>query len=683
MLFELFLAVITSTIVLYLPGYLVSKIFHTDVLSSLLIAPIISTVIYVALGIVLDILGVPCRPIVLLVLAIAIGIACLTVEVIRDKRQSASKTNSRLKFIPFKTSTALFILAFYIIIAGIITYIVLISVFDTSDALAKYDDNTSHFSRIRSFIITGTYSTIHSSASLDISDQGGFYPSAWHVQAAITASFFNDNVSIAWNSTLIVFLIFVIPTGIFFLLSQIFKKRETVAMGALFAISFGAFPWGFIIFGQLIPNLMSYSFIPFAMSISIFFIQNDAKRKYAVRVAILLFITLIAIIVAQTNGLFTFGIWLICYLVFAMVFSFKLNRFVFTLKRVSLAASLIIASLAIWTVLFYAPFLQDIVNFSWRANHSFFGALREALLFIYTGRSGMQVFFSITVSIGILLTLKNRKYLWLTISYLVTLLIYAIGDSSDGFIKHFVTGFWYTDPYRTAAMNALCAMPLAVLGFSWSVNTAANILCKIFKMITNNKEIPTIASAISISLLTLVMAIFQFTNFATFPIGERHLQTGMLTARNYLEWRYSSEKWLTSDEIKFTKEVMDTIPKNASVINIPNDGSEWLHGYLGLNTLYRRVIFGVSDDQTELIRGHLNEIASTPAVQEAVKNSGAHYVMVLDDKASNGNSIMDDYAYDAKKWKGIDDITVDTDGFELILSEGDMRLYKIDDRFFE
>lgn len=672
MFLGLILPILASVAVIYIPGYLIGRILRFDEMTTLLIAPIISTFTYVSLGILLDYINVSCNPIILFAISVGIGIAMTSIRAVITMKSPQGK-KAIVRVIPYKPLTSIAVVLVYFTIAALITYFVFVSALETPDALARFDDNTAHYSRIRTFLETGTYST----------NMGGFYPSAWHISAAIVAMAFNENVSLAANSQLIVFLVCVIPSGLFLLLTQVFESKKMVTYGALFSVSFSAFPWGFIEFGQLTPNMMSFAFIPPTLAIYIHFVQAGNIRKHVPRVIAFSVIALVAIAIAQPNGLFTLGILLTCYLAFSSLFNFADNRFVVTRRGILVAALIIGLAIVLWVLLFYLPALQGVINVNWSANHSFFGAIREALLFVYTTRGGMQLFMSAMVFVGVLNTLKNRRYLWLTIAYAFTLLLYAIGDSTDGVLKHFATGFWYTDPFRTAAMNVLCAMPIAVLGFSWLVGIISNALFKVIERFDangNHQWIPTLLGTV---ILTIVMATLQFTNIGTFPVGNRTPQTGLLAVRDQIVFRYSSGTWLTSDEISFARDTMEIIPDGACVINIPNDGSEWLHGYLGLNTYFRRVVHGDSSEKNELIRGHLNEIATSQAVQDAVKDAGAHYVLLLDDKTAGNNTILDDYAYNPERWAGIDSITNETEGFELILSRDDMRLYKIDDKYFE
>lgn len=683
MFIDLIPTVLVSAIVIYLPGYFFIRALRIDKINALIMAPILSIFFYVVLGILLDKLYFACNATFLFILTLLIGLISFLFR-LAISYISPKYTKQEINLINLKPSFSRLTLLLYCLIALIVTYIVFISILETPDALAKYDDNTAHMSMIRSFISTGTFSTLNNSPTLDIDGRGSFYPSAWHIQVAIIATIFDNNIPLGLNSALISYLVFVIPSGIFFLLTQITANKRIILFGSLFTASIAAFPWGFVVFGQLLSNLVSFALVPILLASMIGFMRMSRFSKRILHFTLILFCGLFSIAVAQPNGLFTFGVWFGIYLMFHFIYNFDSNRFIFNRKSLLKFTASLILAIILWIGFFNAAFMSDTVNFIWEANHSFRGAIKSAALFEFTDRSGCQLFITISVFAGLIYTLFKRKYLWLSIAYMFSFVIYVIGDSSDGFLKHFLAGFWFTDPYRTAAMNGLFAIPLATLGFTGLVDIIVFAFHKLREAVGKTTDRSTnIITGFVAAALTLLMAFFQFTNITSPWIGKPDQQTGLLAVRDYLEWRYASRTWLTTDERDFAKEVMKIIPEGASVINIPNDGSEWLHGAEGLNALYRRVVFSDMDTQNELIRGSLNQIANSKDVQKAVKEIGSHYVLILDDKSESGNTILDDYAYSPSKWAGIDNINENTPGFELLLSEGDKRLYKIDDRFFE
>ena len=84
---------------------------------------------------------------------------------------------------------------------------------------------------------------------------------------------------------------------------------------------------------------------------------------------------------------------------------------------------------------------------------------------------------------------------------------------------------------------------------------------------------------------------------------------------------------------------------------------------------------------SEIIRKEMDEIADNENVQNAVKAVGAQYVLLLDQGVPWEDGVwMSEYHEGAvQNWNGLNGITDDTPGFEVVLADGDMRLYKIVD----
>lgn len=78
-----------------------------------------------------------------------------------------------------------------------------------------------------------------------------------------------------------------------------------------------------------------------------------------------------------------------------------------------------------------------------------------------------------------------------------------------------------------------------------------------------------------------------------------------------------------------------------------------------------------------MLRESLAEVTENVDVQNAVHSLGAQYLLVLDleGHADNRRRYLPSYSPD--QWSGIDAVNDATPGFEVLMSEGDMRLYRI------
>ena len=106
------------------------------------------------------------------------------------------------------------------------------------------------------------------------------------------------------------------------------------------------------------------------------------------------------------------------------------------------------------------------------------------------------------------------------------------------------------------------------------------------------------------------------------------------------------------------------------MVNVPSDGSVWLYATDGINTMCRR-FYDSPNAEYDLMKESLCDVSSNAEVRQAVNDVDAKYVLFLDESVHAGKFEDDD-------WKGILSITDETPGFDLVLSQGTMRLYRIE-----
>ena len=73
-------------------------------------------------------------------------------------------------------------------------------------------------------------------------------------------------------------------------------------------------------------------------------------------------------------------------------------------------------------------------------------------------------------------------------------------------------------------------------------------------------------------------------------------------------------------------------------------------------------------------------MSTSQTVWNAVRESGVQYVLLLDCGSGEGRTVSK-LRYEDADWEGIETINDETPGFTPVLSEGDMRLYRIDAAF--
>ena len=670
---SLILAIAASLLVIYLPGYLFARGVYVSRLPAFIIAPVFSCLLLALLGILFHKMQFSCAPLVLfaVVVLFAFLIWCLG-------RFCLGKTSGRTiqevlvvdHYFPIARTAGL-----YIAVATIIVLFVFILGIDGPNSFARNDDTAVHLALIRGYLDTGYYSSLDASSFLNVGVHGGFYPAAWHVLVAIVASMLAGNIMVAMNGMIVSFLAVVFPLIVLLFLSKLFAgNRIVIVSGALFTGGLCGFPWGFVVYGQLLPNMISFMFVPVALLL-VMELTEAGQWQERLRLLCLLFMCLLSMVFAHTNGLFTFGIWAVLYGMTRFFYSPGQTGATVSGKRIMGSLLLFSAACVLWVIAFNLPFLQSVLRNDWGERSTFLEAVLSGLGFMLSGRQGLQPFISVIVLVGIIQTLRNKRYLWLSVAYLAALFMYIMDMSIDIEIKQFLTGFWYTDPYRTGSMAALFAIPLAAFGFAHLYESLQGLLRKKMTKFSPGK-VSRLAAGTVIALFVISCVLP-----AHIDLGEKrdiHF-SGLVAVHKQINEYYSWDKFYTSEEHGFVEEVMDCIPKDVLVLNIPSDGSGWAYGVDGINLYFRRSVNNGagSNSESELIRTKLCDITESKDVQDVVEKWNAHYLLVLDD-AAGGHPTVNDHRYKKEDWVGMESITSSTPGFNLVLSEDDMRLYEID-----
>ena len=119
------------------------------------------------------------------------------------------------------------------------------------------------------------------------------------------------------------------------------------------------------------------------------------------------------------------------------------------------------------------------------------------------------------------------------------------------------------------------------------------------------------------------------------------------------------------------------------VINDPADGSLFAYGDYGIRTYYRTLTGVGAPNETfesQRIRTWLSHMGQSPDTREALKKTGARYVLVLDDSDAVFSfiNLRGTGAKSRADFHGVESVGADTPGLKLVLSSGDrLRLYKI------
>ncbi|MBC2890321.1 DUF6541 family protein [Gordonibacter massiliensis (ex Traore et al. 2017)] len=680
-----FIAAIVAVLFTYLPGYFLFRSIRVPRLVGLICAPLATVVAYGALSVAYAKAGVFTTWLALFAPSLALGLVTFAISCFLNRKRTADFGLES----PARTLSRAFdwkCLLLYVGIGIAVTLFVYVRSLDGPESFVQEFDNVHHLGSVYGFVQSGNWSPLEvtlyplaSEAAFNPLPGIEFYPSAWHCTAAMLVSSLGVSVPLAENVVNFLFTAIVFPSAMFLLMRRLFRERpRAVLFGAFCTLAFSAFPWGFLFFGPLYSNLSSFAVLPAVVFcfVSIFSERVDARSRATS--AVLFLVGVISLALTQPNAVFTMGVFLIP---FCVVRAVRIADFAYvagrrrTLLKIALGVGFLLLVAVLWFALFKAPFMQKVVTHEWPGFASKSQSVIDVLTLAFNVPA-VQLVLAALVLTGIAYSLYRRQYLWLSCAFFLFGALYVVDAASDGYLKFLLTGFWYTDSYRVAASAAFAAIPLAGLGLSVISSIANTGLSWLSDRMEAKRPHAWAAPCV---VAVLFLGFIFYPSFTLAGRYELHTAFGFVTEKLTFMNDASRSNIYAPNERDFVRKVLQEVPAGTVIINEPNDGSAFAYGTDGLDAYYRHLrTYGGGNETAEskAIRKSLNDIAVNDQVRLAVQRSGARYLLQLD----QGDAQMKEpypFTYRAEDWIGINAVNDETPGFEVVLSDGDMRLYKI------
>lgn len=676
MWFEFSLTSIFIFAVLIIPGYCFLRAVGVERAWSFCAASLVTPGFTVMAGILFSLIGLRSTWLNVLVFS---GLICFIVFVLRIALSRATRKRTALDALHF--SGQKWILALYVIIGCVLGVYIFVWSLDTPLSFSQNFDNGFHLNAIRAFYESGNWSILTSSKyPIGIDRQlsplgsiGGFYPAAFHLVCVMAMDAFGVATAMAENAALFVFSSIVFPLSMLLLFDYLFEgERRSLCVGAVVVLAFAAFPWGLIVWGPVYPNMAAYTVFPVALLLGIKIVDEIVNGQIPAMLFSVFLFGVFSLVVLQPN---TFFFGFICLFGYIAQKAFVYKKDETSIEKRLLRLGIVVAiAIILWTLLFMAPPFQGVLAENWLASLSKKRALFNVFIIKFT-QYPAQLLLALVVLLGIFVSLRKGKHQWIVALYALFCFMYFLDMSTEGFLKHYLSGFWYTDYNRIAACAVIVGIPLAVLGLNYFIER----MCAAIQH----------DGRASVAVTLVISVLFTVINyFPTISLGEEAVvKTPIGTAQEYIHDLNNKEKrnQYGQDEIDFVDKVMLAIPENALVLNVPDDGSIYAYGINGLRTYYRdyRTYSNVehtnNSSETErsiVIREHIGEVATNIEVQKALKEIDCHYLLLLDRTHSMATQ-EHLFSYDEALWTHFQMIDDDTPGFDLILQDGDMRLYYI------
>lgn len=713
---EFFQSVVVIIALLYVPGVILLHASGMPKPWALVSAPLVSCALFFIEGEIFSALNIPIPLAVMvlvpLLIAVLVNIYVFYVapkhkEGLNDKKPVKSKairagkrsTNPVPAFIceelPF------WIPLLYVAIGLLTVGLLFLPTLPSASSFVQGWDIVHHLDVTQAMIESQKYSSIHYDfystveASITPWEPGtsGFYPSGWNIIVALTTQLVSTTVPIAGNALNFVSAAIIFPLSICSLIAKVLPKhRIALISGAFVCLAFFVFPWSLLIYGPIFPNTVAFCVMPSIWWIFMQMTRSKTPKHDLIWLIVIFVLGLITLFILHPSTIFSSIVVLLPWS-FARIGESKRRVVLFgkQIKPVTLAYVFFIFALVIWSVFYYVLIVRGVaLNFWWSAYSSLQDAILHALGMDFIGQSyaggelvSPQPILSICVLVGAVWTFKHKQARWMVSAFMYLSILCIFIITFDVPLKGYLSGFWYTDPFRIAASCVIMAIPLAALGLatlaeaaletfaSWrekasQAQTKAQtcVFCNVWAK-------PLIAGAViaCVVVLNYVVPMPNLKSEKPIPAATAFKQAS--------EKAYGDHYILTSEELEFLRRVELTVPAGAVIANLPQDGSLWAYGTNDLHVLWR---FPNGYDASErpasaILRKRLNRIASDPEVLQTVRDLNVQYVLILNNVVDYSNAVTS--TYKPGTFRGITQITDTTPGFEVVLEEGSMRLYKI------
>ncbi|HZX97994.1 MAG TPA: DUF6541 family protein [Dermatophilaceae bacterium] len=476
-----------------------------------------------------------------------------------------------------------------------------------------------------------------------------WYPPLWHDLTALTVSITGVNVAVGVNAVGWAIGGVVWPLSMVWLCSRILPHARLLTILAL-GLCCGAialFPYLMLSFGVLWPNVLSLAALPalIALTLMVFRLMPrsphaqddissagvaadgatlDEVEAAAVRRGVALgpglswwtilfvgFLGGVGLFFAHPGALFALGIWAGIGVVMLSA------RFVVSSRAQGprqLRRSLLLLLLAwsvgagLWAAMNLVPSLNSVRNFKWAELMTMNQAMGQALTLSTVITKAHWAFGAATLW-GFYRLLRVPRLRWLLVSHVFLVFLYMLCAGTSGWLTRELTGFFYNDAQRIAALIPMTAVPLAALG----ITSAADALGRFVGRVSAEVFGRPLSSRLALGIACLGMMAVPAVIYSNQGIG----QGAAVLQDRYTNLNFNNHM-VTPDEQALYGRLAKQIPAGETVLGSPFTGAQFSSIWSRHGVVIPIVTSNPSKD-VALISQDFKSFTTDPAVCAALK----------------------------------------------------------------
>ncbi|CAI3801100.1 DUF6541 family protein [Pseudarthrobacter sp. MM222] len=660
--------VLAAVLFLLLPGGLVTASLGLRGLPAAALAAPVTVSIASVLAVLMPFAGLPWSAAAVLVGGILLSALSLA---FRRAKEGTSLRGSFADLLPRpgtragngRPRTAGWVAAAFAAGAGLIL-IELALAFVTPDSISQTFDNVFHLNGVRYILDTGSASSLTMSKMTSGDAAPYFYPAAWHGLAAALIQLTGLPIAVAVNVLNMAIAAVVWPLGCM-LLTRTVAGNRPVAVGAAGILSamFAAFPILLLDFGVLYPNFLAISMLPAALASVALLFRVARELEWPPLPRFVLPVLIIpGLALAHPNGFMSLVILAVPIALQAYVQTYlgpgnqrRGHRTQWILATSGLAAGA--AALYVLWSLVRPP--EDAAF--WPPPQTPRGAVLDLLTNGAVDRPAAAGV-SVLMLLGLFLCWRRGGRTWMLAGFVITAVLYVIVSGTlKGDVRSALTGVWYNDSNRIAALLPLTALPFAAV----AVDTLAVWLRRTADRLAGSRRAGTARRPVG-SRGRIAFGIIGGVLVAVF-VGAQvpSMRTAIGSAQK--AYRVTDHSLLvTAAEQRVIDRLDEIVPEDAAIAVNPWTGGALAYALAHRETTAKHILTANTAD-VETLNQKLRDADHDPAVCAALAATGVRYVL---DFGAN------EVHFGKHPFPGLQNLN-NSLAVRLVLSDGPARLYEV------
>lgn len=475
-------------------------------------------------------------------------------------------------------------------------------------AVSQTYDNVFHLNAVGYIEHTGSASPF--TLGLMTSDGSlGFYPSAWHAVVSLVAQLGDGSVAVASNAVMIAVACLVWPLSVVFLARVWFGRSPWITIAAgVFSASAAAFPLLPVYYGVLYPLFLSGAILPVALAALSVVLGQATDQPPRAWAGVLLLGFVPGLAVAHPSAL-----------VALLAFSVPIVTWQAVQIARAAASARRRAVIGVAYVAYLAAGLQAIRVLrppseaaGWQPTQTVAQAVGEILT---GGMYGMPVAWALAgftlVGAAALVRRGHPAAAAASGAYVVAGFLFIVASAMTWMgLRMLLTGPWYNNTPRLAALVPVAAVPLAAYGVEvvrqWAV-------AEVRRRDVSWRWSPVLTGTIAVAMLVA-------STFVGAPLRA-------ITAEAQHSYRMTDDSTLLApDEVALLERLSDEVPDDAVIAGNPFTGAGMTWAYADRKPLMAHLLMEIDRDTTR-INEELREAVPGSAVCGALDRKGVDYVL--------------------------------------------------------